>query len=57
MTAPPLVQTSLGAWVSTQRVLKKKLDRGKSSGDMTAARVARLDALGFRWESPPSHGP
>jgi hypothetical protein len=56
MTAPPLVQASLGGWVSTQRALKKKLDRGERSGDMTAARAARLDTLGFVW-APPRGGP
>jgi hypothetical protein len=35
--------------VSNQRVLKRKLDRGEPSLGMTAARVARLDALGFAW--------
>jgi hypothetical protein len=38
----------LGNWVSTQRMQKRKLDEGKASS-MTAARVARLEALGFRW--------
>ena len=37
----------LGKWVSRQRCLKKKLDRGELCEGMTAARVARLDALGF----------
>jgi hypothetical protein len=39
----------LGGWVNSQRVLKKKLDRGNPSPGMTAARVAKLDALGFAW--------
>jgi hypothetical protein len=40
----------LGRWVNTQRRHKKKLDRGEPSKGMTAARVAKLDALGFAWE-------
>ena len=40
----------LGSWVSTQRRRKKKLDRGEPSEGMTAARAAKLDALGFAWE-------
>ena len=43
-TDPPL-----GTWVSTQRSLKKKLDRGEPCGRMTVERVAKLDALGFIW--------
>ena len=39
----------LGRWVSTQRVCKRKLDRGEPSGGMTAERAARLTALGFAW--------
>jgi hypothetical protein len=41
----------LGRWVSTQRKFKKKLDRGEPSEGMTAARAARLEALGFAWET------
>jgi hypothetical protein len=40
----------LGNWVMTQKVLKRKLDRGEPSDDMNAARVARLEALGFVWD-------
>jgi hypothetical protein len=41
---------TLGSWVNTQRQGKKKLDGGEPSEGMTAARVAKLDALGFAWE-------
>jgi hypothetical protein len=40
----------LGSWVSRQRALKKKLDRGELSPGITVLRVAKLDALGFAWE-------
>jgi hypothetical protein len=40
----------LGMWISTQRQCKRKLDRGETSEGMTAARVAKLTALGFAWE-------
>jgi hypothetical protein len=40
----------LGGWVNRQRKGKKKLDRGEPSPGITAARVAKLDALGFAWE-------
>jgi hypothetical protein len=40
----------LGRWVDTQRQGKKKLDRGEPSLGMTAARAAKLEALGFAWE-------
>jgi hypothetical protein len=40
----------LGSWVRRQRNLKKNLDHGEPSGVATAARVAKLDALGFVWE-------
>jgi hypothetical protein len=41
----------LGSWVNTQRVGKRKLDRGEPSlSGMTAERAARLTALGFCWE-------
>jgi hypothetical protein len=40
----------LGRWVGKQRRLKKNFDRGEPSEGMTAARVARLEALGFVWE-------
>jgi hypothetical protein len=39
----------LGRWVGTQRTNKRILDRGEPSERMTAARVAKLDALGFVW--------
>ena len=39
----------LGSWVSNQRAYKKALDRGDPSIGMTAARAARLEALGFAW--------
>jgi hypothetical protein len=40
----------LGSWVSTQRRLKRKLDRVEPSEGMTAERAARLTALGFAWD-------
>jgi hypothetical protein len=39
----------LGSWVNTQRHYKKALDRGEPIKRMTAARVAKLDKLGFNW--------
>ena len=39
----------LGGWVKSQRANKRKLDRGQPSKGMTAERVAKLEALGFRW--------
>ena len=39
----------LGRWVDTQRRYKKALDRGEPSDGMMAARVAKLEALGFAW--------
>jgi len=41
----------LGSWVHNQRKLKKALDRGEPCS-MTAARAAKLDVLGFKWELP-----
>jgi hypothetical protein len=41
---------ALGIWVNMQRAYKKKLDRGELCKGMTAARVAKLEALGFAWE-------
>jgi hypothetical protein len=41
---------ALGSWVSMQRKGKKALDRGARNAGMTAARAAKLDALGFAWE-------
>ena len=40
----------LGSWVVTQRQGKKALDRGEATERMTAARAARLEALGFVWD-------
>jgi hypothetical protein len=40
----------LGNWVDNQRKYKKALDRGEPSHGMTAARAAKLKALGFAWE-------
>jgi hypothetical protein len=39
----------LGRWVSRQRQLKKKLDRGEPCKGMTAGRAAKLTAPGFAW--------
>ena len=39
----------LGTWVSKQRTLKGRLDRGEPSEGMTAERAARLTALGLVW--------
>jgi hypothetical protein len=46
----------LGIWVSRQRQQKKQLDRGGPSEGMTAARVAKLEALGFAWRAPTNGG-
>jgi hypothetical protein len=46
----------LGSWVCWQRMCKKKLDRGELSEGMTAARTAKLEALGFAWKLPRSGG-
>jgi hypothetical protein len=40
----------LAGWVTRQRMFKRKLDRGEHCKGMTAARAARLTALGFAWE-------
>jgi hypothetical protein len=40
----------LGNWINMQRVRKKQLDRGEPCRGMTAARAAKLEALGFAWE-------
>ena len=37
----------LGTWVNNQRRHKKATDRGEPCKEMTAARVAKLDKLGF----------
>jgi hypothetical protein len=42
-------EQGLGAWVSEQRRCKRKLDRGEPAKGMTAARAAKLAALGFVW--------
>ena len=42
--------SALGRWVNSQRVGKRKLDRGEPSEGMTAEQAARLDALGFTWD-------
>jgi hypothetical protein len=39
----------LAYWVTNQRAYKKALDRGDSNPKITAARVAKLDKLGFNW--------
>ena len=41
----------LGKWVSDQRARKRKLDRGDPSPGMTAERAAKLEALGFAWQT------
>ena len=47
----------LASWVGSQRVYKRKLDRGEPGEGMTAARAAKLEALGFAWElSAAAHG-
>jgi hypothetical protein len=43
----------LGKWVDAQRARRKQLDFGDHRG-MTAARVAKLEALGFAWVAPPT---
>jgi hypothetical protein len=40
----------LSNWVSMQRALKRKLDRGEPSRGMTAGRAAKLAKLGFAWD-------
>jgi hypothetical protein len=42
----------LGSWVGMQRKLKRKLDRGEATDGMTAARAARLTALGLAGAGP-----
>jgi hypothetical protein len=37
----------LGRWVDNQRTRKKALERGEPSRGMTAARTAKLEAIGF----------
>ena len=39
----------LSGWVSTQRKCKKKLEAGHPSPQITAERVAKLEALVFEW--------
>ena len=48
-------EVRLGNWTDTQRTLKRRLDRGQPSDGMTAARAARLTALGLVWD-PPQQG-
>ena len=43
------VQQVLFKWTDNQRQAKHKLDLGKPASRITAARVAKLDALGFPW--------
>ena len=43
---------SLASWVNNQRAYKKALDRGDPSLGMTAARAAKLEALGVAWDFP-----
>jgi hypothetical protein len=45
----------LGRWANSQRVYKKRLDRGEPSPGMTAERAAKLEALGLAWEVSDSH--
>ena len=40
----------LAGWVNKQREYKKSLDRSEPSRGMTAARAAKMEALGFAWE-------
>jgi hypothetical protein len=47
----------LGSWVNSQRLFKRKLDRGDPSLGMTAARVAKLEALGFAWSAGTGSAP
>jgi hypothetical protein len=47
--------SQLGHWVSGQRKFKKALARGEPRPGITAARAAKLDALGFEWQAP-AHG-
>jgi hypothetical protein len=42
----------LGTWVNRQLAGRKALDRGDPRPGMTAARVAKLTALGFDWQLP-----
>ena len=46
----------LANWVTSQRVAKKALDRGDPWPQITAARVARLEALGFEWKMSAGSG-
>jgi hypothetical protein len=39
----------LDSWVAKQRMLKQALDRGDARKVITAARAAKLEALGFTW--------
>jgi hypothetical protein len=44
------LDAQLTGWVSNQRRFKKALDRGDPFPQITVARVARLEALGFEWK-------
>ena len=46
----------LGRWVASQRKYRKRLDAGRPSPEITAERVAQLEALGFEWSLPPAGG-
>ena len=39
----------LGRWVASQRQCKRRLDAGDSNPNITAGRVAKLEAIGFDW--------
>jgi hypothetical protein len=41
----------LGEWDRNPRTEKRQLDRGEARERMTGARVARLTALGFAWQT------
>jgi hypothetical protein len=41
----------LGRWVGNQRKFKRALDRGDPRLEITVARSAKLEALGFAWET------
>ena len=46
----------LSTWVNKQRKRKRRLDRGEPSEGMTAARAARLTAVGLVWDPPNTGG-
>ena len=47
-----LADPKLGRWVKNQRAYKKWLAAGRPSPQITAERVAKLEALGFEWVTP-----